>query len=194
VCCGVPFSSKGYHDAHRHSVNAAVERFWRWSGEGELTVVVDTSPCTHGLKTCRPYLTEENRARFDRLRLVDAVAFAHDELLPRLTIARRLGPVALHPVCSLTKMDLTPKLQAIAEACAERVVIPTDAGCCGFAGDRGFLHPELTASATRREAEEVRAGAFEGHFSSSRTCEIGVTRATGNIYRSFLYLLEAASR
>ena len=74
------------------------------------------------------------------------------------------------------------------------MVIPRDAGCCGFAGDRGFLFPELTASATRREAAEVTAGAFDGHFSSSRTCELGVTRATGSVYRSFLYLLEAASR
>ena len=194
VCCGVPFASKGYADAHRYAVNRAVERFWAWSGEGELPVVVDTSPCAQGLATCRPYLDEANQARFDRLRILDAVTFAHDVLLPRLTIRRRLGPVVLHPVCSLIKMDLTPKLQAIAEACAERVVIPREAGCCGFAGDRGFLFPELTASATRREAAEVKDGAFAGHFSSSRTCELALTRATGEVYRSFLYLLELASR
>ena len=194
TCCGVPFSSKGYLDAHRHAVNRAIERFWRWSGEGRLPVVVDTSPCTYGLKTCRPYLTAENQARFDRLRIQDAVEFAHDELLPRLAIRRRLGRVALHPVCSLAKMELTPKLQAIAQACCGEVVIPGDAGCCGFAGDRGFLVPELTASATRREALQVLEAACEGHFSSSRTCEVGLTRATGSIYRSFIYLLEAASR
>jgi D-lactate dehydrogenase len=194
VCCGVPFSSKGFADAHHHAVNQAVERFWAWSGEGRLPVVVDTSPCTYGLKTCRPYLTEANQARFDRLTILDAVTFVHDVLLPRLAIRRRLGPVVLHPVCSLTKMELTPKLQAIAEACCERVIIPREAGCCGFAGDRGFLFPDLTASATRREAEEVRGGAFAGHFSSSRTCELGLTRATGSIYRSFLYMLEEATR
>ncbi len=194
VCCGVPFASKGFADAHRHAVNHAVERFWAWSGEGELPVVLDTSPCAYGLKTCRPCLTEENQARFDRLTILDAVAFAHDLLLPGLRIKRLPGPVALHPVCSITKMELTARLQAIAEACAGRVVIPRDAGCCGFAGDRGFLFPELTAAATRREAAELKGGAFQGHFSSSRTCEIGLTRATGSVYRSFLYLLEAASR
>ena len=194
VCCGVPFSSKGYAEAHAHSVNHAIERFWRWSGEGRLPVVMDTSPCTYGMKGCRPYLTAENQARFDRIRIVDSVEFAHDELLPRLTVKRKLGSVALHPVCSLTKMNLTPKLEAIAKACAQEVVIPRDAGCCGFAGDRGFLFPELTASATRHEADEVKARSFDGHFSSSRTCEIGVTRATGSIYRSYLFLLEAATR
>ena len=194
VCCGVPFSSKGFAEAHRASVNQAIERFYRWSKEGELPVVVDTSPCTYGLKGCRAYLTVENQARFDRLKIMDAVAFAHEVLLPRLEVKRKLGSVALHPVCSLTKMNLAPSLEAIAAACADTVVIPRDAGCCGFAGDRGFLFPELTASATRREAEEVKASACEGHFSSSRTCEIGVTRATGSIYRSFLFLLETATR
>ena len=194
VCCGVPFSSKGYAEAHAFSVNQAVERFWRWSREGRLPVVMDTSPCTYGLKTCRPYLTPENQARFDCLRIVDSVEFAHDRLLPKLTVTRKLGSVALHPVCSVTKMNLTSKLEAIAKACAEEVVIPRDAGCCGFAGDRGFLFPELTASATRHEAEEVCARTFDGHFSSSRTCEVGMTRATGQIYRSYLYMLEAATR
>jgi D-lactate dehydrogenase len=194
VCCGVPFSSKGYAEAHAHMVNLAIERFWRWSGEGRLPVVVDTSPCAYGLATCRPYLTGANQARFDRLRILDSVAFAHDVLLPRLTVKRKLGSVVLHPVCSLVKLGLAPKLEAIAQACAEEVVIPRDAGCCGFAGDRGFLFPELTASATAHEAEEVRARAFDGHFSSSRTCEVGLTRATGSIYRSYLYLLEAVTR
>ena len=73
-------------------------------------------------------------------------------------------------------------------------MVPRDAGCCGFAGDRGFSHPELTASATRQEAAEVQQETFDGHYSSSRTCEVGMTRATGQIYRSILYLLEAASR
>jgi D-lactate dehydrogenase len=155
---------------------------------------VDTSPCTYGLKTCRPYLTPDNQARFDRLQILDSVAFAHDALLPKLTVRRKLGSVVLHPVCSLTKMNLTPKLEAIAKACASEVVIPRDAGCCAFAGDRGFLFPELTASATRHEAEEVCSREYDGHFSSSRTCEIGVTRATGRIYRSFLFMLETATR
>jgi D-lactate dehydrogenase len=194
TCCGVPFSSKGYDAAHRFMANRTIERFWKWSGEGQLPVVVDTSPCTYGLLTCRSYLTPDNQRRFDRLKILDGVAFTHDELLPRLTVLRKVGSVALHPVCSVTKMSLVAKLEGVAKACAERVVIPRDAGCCGFAGDRGFSHPELTASATHHEAAEVRMEAFDGHFSSSRTCEVGMTRATGEIYRSIVYLLESATR
>jgi len=55
----------------------------------------------------------------------------------------------------------SPKLEGISRACSDGVLIPIQAGCCGFAGDRGFLFPELTASAIRREAAEVLAGQHE---------------------------------
>jgi D-lactate dehydrogenase len=118
----------------------------------------------------------------------------HDALLPRLKILRKVDSVALHPVCSAMKMDITPKLKTIAQACSHSVTIPAAAGCCGFAGDRGFLLPELTQSATRPEAVELAQKSFDGYFSSSRTCEIGMTRATGKIYRSYLHLLNYATQ
>lgn len=194
TCCGVPFSSKGFDEAHRFTVNHAIEKFWGWSQEGRLPIVMDTSPCTHGMVTSRAYLTAENQAKFDKVKILDSTAFAHDVLLPQLQVLRKVGSVVLHPVCSLTKMNLVPKLEGVAKACADSVVVPRDAGCCGFAGDRGFTHPELTASATRHEALEVRAQSHDGYFASSRTCEVGMTRSTGQTYRSFLYLLESATR
>lgn len=194
ICCGVPFSSKGYSEAHALAANRAIERFWAWSDEGRLPVVVDTSPCTYGLKTSRAQLTPENQARFDGLAILDAVDFTHDTLLPRLTARRKAGAVAVHPVCSLTKMNLGGKLEGVARFCSDDVVVPVTAGCCAFAGDRGFLHPELTASATRHEAAEVKARGCAEHLSSSRTCEIGMTRATGQVYRSYLFLLESVTR
>ena len=194
ICCGVPYSSKGYGEAHAIAANRAVERLFGWSGGGQLPVVVDTSPCTQGLLTCRDDLTPGNRERFDHLRILDVVGFAHDVLLPRLTVRRKLRSVALHPVCSVTKMGLTGKLEAVARACSEKATVPLSAGCCGFAGDRGWLVPELTAAATRAEAAEAATGGYDGYFSSSRTCEVGMTRATGHVYRSFVFLLEGATR
>ena len=194
ICCGTPFSSKGFTRAHSISVNAAVERFWEWSEHGRLAIVVDTSPCTYGLRNARPYLTEANQEHFDQLRILDSIEFVHDELLPGLTVSSPSRSVALHPVCSVTKMGLGAKLEAIARACSQQVIVPMDAGCCAFAGDRGFLVPELTRSATKNEAAEVRNLHPEECYSSSRTCEIGMTRSTGQIYRSYLYLLEKATR
>ncbi|MGH7291985.1 MAG: hypothetical protein ACREJT_12285, partial [Myxococcota bacterium] len=62
-------------------------------------------------------------------------------------------------------------------------------GCCGFAGDRGMLHPELTASATTAEAAQVRARPTSGYVSCNRTCEIAMTRATGQDYRHVIEVL-----
>jgi len=194
TCCGTPFSSKGFTAAHAIAVNRAVDRFWRWSEQGRLPIVIDTSPCTYGFKNARSYLTENNQERFDRMKFVDSIEFVHDNLLPNLPIKAKSGSVALHPVCSVTKMGIGDKLEAIAKACSQEVLVPLDAGCCAFAGDRGFLFPELTQSATRLEAAEVQAQRPDGCYSSSRTCEIGMTRATGQIYRSYLYLLDKATR
>ena len=74
------------------------------------------------------------------------------------------------------------------------MVVPFDAGCCAFAGDRGLLHPELTASATTREAAEVRRGDYDAYLSSNRTCELGMSRATGHSYRHAIELLEELTR
>lgn len=194
LCCGVPFSSKGFDAAHALAASRLVDRLWAWSDAGRLPVVIDTSPCVYGLLASGDRLPPESRARLARLHIVDAVAFARDVLLPRLTVRRRVRRVVLHPVCSLVKMGLAPALEAVARAAAEEVVVPPSARCCGFAGDRGFLVPELTASATQPLAAEVRALDADGWYATSRTCEIGLARATGRPYRSVLYLLDEATR
>jgi D-lactate dehydrogenase len=156
--------------------------------------MVDTSPCTYGLVHAREYLTPENQLRFDRLKIVDSIEFVHDQLLPKLKVNHPETSVALHPVCSAIKMGVTAKLEAIARHCSASVFVPAGAGCCAFAGDRGFMYPELTASATAGEAAEIKAHKHDGCYSSSRTCEIGMTRSTGEVYRSYIYLLEKATR
>jgi D-lactate dehydrogenase len=194
VCCGVPFSSKGFEQAHDVLVNKTIEKFYQWSDGGRLPVVIDTTPCTYGIVTCRAHLTPANQKNFDKLKILDSAQFVHDTLLPKLRIMQKAESVALHPVCSATKLNLVSKLEGIAHACSDKVVVPLNAGCCGFAGDRGFLFPELTESATRPEAAELKGAVQDGYYSSSRTCEIGMTRATGQVYVSYLYLLEQATR
>jgi len=109
-------------------------------------------------------------------------------------VTEPLGAVTVHPTCSSRKLGLDRALAEVAGALAAEVRVPPSAGCCGFAGDRGFLHPELTASAAAPEAAEAVAADGDAHLCSNRTCEIGMTRATGRSYESFLYLLERLSR
>jgi D-lactate dehydrogenase len=194
TCCGTPFSSKGLVSGHRQAANDAIERCWHWSQEGRLPVVVDANSCTLGLRECGPVLTAANRERLSAMRIVDSVTFARMTLLPRLEVTHRAGKVAVHPTCSLAHLGQADDLSAVVAACAAEVVHPPHAGCCGFAGDRGFLVPELTASATRGEADEVRAAGCDDHVSANRMCEVALTSATGRPYRSVIHLLEESTR
>jgi D-lactate dehydrogenase len=191
-CCGMPYSSKGFPHAHEIALNLTIASLWESSHHGALPVVIDTSPCAYSLRNSEG-LTAENQQRSRRMRIVDAVEYFASTVVPRLTVRRRAACVTLHPVCSLVKMGLTPELRLIVSTASERVFIPMSAGCCGFAGDRGWLVPELTASATAEEAAEVAAVASTGFYSSSRTCEIGLTRATGRPYESWIHLLDWAT-
>jgi D-lactate dehydrogenase len=194
-CCGLPWGSKGYGDAHRHKANETVERLWRWSGEGQLPVVIDAASCTHAVaEPGEGVLSEENAERLAALAILDSVAWAHDRLLPKLQIARKVGSATVHPTCATRQMGLAPRLRALAEALADDVYVAPSATCCGFAGDRGFSHPELTAAATAPQAAELAGRDFDVHLSSNRTCEIGLTRATGEPYESFVFLLEGLTR
>ena len=66
-------------------------------------------------------------------------------------------------------------------------------------GNQGFVHPEITEAATRAEAEDVRAligagGSEVTAYSTCRTCEIGMSRATGASYTSAAHLVYRALR
>ncbi|WP_032795186.1 (Fe-S)-binding protein, partial [Streptomyces sp. HCCB10043] len=195
TCCATIWHSKGYDAGNRIMANRIVEAAWGWTAGGTLPLVVDASSCTLGIaEEVVPYLTEDNRALHRELTVVDSLVWAAEELLPHLTVFRTAGSAVLHPTCSMEHLGDVGQLRALAEACAQEVVVPDDAGCCAFAGDRGMLHKELTDSATAKEAAEVDRRPYDAYLSANRMCEIGMERATGHPYRSALIELEHATR
>jgi D-lactate dehydrogenase len=194
-CCGTPWSSKGYLDGHEWMANHLVGGMWRWSGEGSLPIVIDASSCTHGIvNELSTALTEENRDRYAELEVIDAVAWALPRLLPRLEVRTKPGSVAVHPTCAGRHLGLDRRLRALVAELADDAYVPPSAACCGFAGDRGLLHPELAEAATREEAAEVRERNFAAYVSANRTCEIGMERATARPYVHVVQLLEDLTR
>ena len=193
MCCGQIFSSKGYSNAYRLMVNRTIEKLWRSSDDGRIPVVLDVSSCTQTMKTSRSYLSNENLARFDNMKILDTIDFAAETLLSRLKIVKKKQAVVFHPVCSVYKMGSLTNLQRIGNACAKQADIPFFAKCCGMAGDRGFYFPDLTASATKPESDEVRKTNYDGYYSSSRTCEMALSEAVGKRYDSILKLLDDVS-
>ncbi|CAM5555844.1 D-lactate dehydrogenase (cytochrome) OS=Streptomyces griseus subsp. griseus (strain JCM 4626 / NBRC) OX=455632 GN=SGR_6326 PE=4 SV=1 [Streptomyces griseus subsp. griseus] len=195
TCCATIWHSKGYDAGNRVMANRIVEAAWGWTAGGTLPLVVDASSCTLGIaEEVVPYLSADNRALHRELTVVDSLVWAAEELLPELTVFRTTGSAVVHPTCSMEHLGDVGQLRAVAEACADEVVVPDDAGCCAFAGDRGMLHKELTDSATAKEAAEVGLRAYDAHLSANRMCEIGMERATGRPYRSALIELEHATR
>ena len=110
--------------------------------------------------------------------------------MPAANLADKKGSIVLHPVCSLQKMGLERKFVAVANHFTEFVHVPVNAGCCGMAGDRGFLYPELTAAATAPEAGDVKVKQYDGYYSSNKTCEIAMSDAVGKNDESVLYLAD----
>ena len=193
TCCGQLFSSKGYSDAYAYTANETIAKLWKLTSEGHYPVVMDVTSCTHSLQESRVFLTADNQARFDHLKIIDSIDYLHDYIMPGIAVLRKQNHVVLHPVCSLAKMGLEPKMINIARHFAEHVDVPVSAGCCGMAGDRGFLFPELNKSATSHEAKEVGACGYDGHYSSGKTCEIAMAEATGKNYESIVYLADYCS-
>ncbi|MDQ3002554.1 MAG: FAD-binding oxidoreductase [Fibrobacterota bacterium] len=185
LCCGLPFASKGMADLGA-SKAAEVKAAWDRHGQGCAALVCDMSPCTQQLR--------ESLGNPDWLH--DAVGFMASHILPRLEIRKAPGQALIFPTCSVIRMGLSSSLRTLAEACAEKVASPAVISCCGVAGDRIFTTPELPRAAcaslrtTSGRADEMSSA---GAYSSSRTCEIGLSAFGGAPYRSILYLLLEAS-
>lgn len=189
-CCSQIFSSKGFKDAYTFKANDMVEKLWKTSREGALPIVIDVSSCAYTLHNLRPILKAENKHKFDLLNILDSVDFLHDQVMPTAILQQKKGNIVLHSVCSLEKMKTGKKLIDLAKHFAENVTVPTYTGCCGMAGDRGFLFPELTAAATYAEAQEVKQQTFDGYYSSTKTCEMAMGEAVKENYESILYLVD----
>ncbi len=157
--------------------------------DGELVVVSDASSCTEGFA----HILHDAGLGY---RTEDAVAFVERVVLPQLGRGDARGGVPrAAPDLLLDADGAEPRAGGCSPESSRRMSRTPDAwGCCGFAGDRGMLHPELTASATAAEAAEVAEIGAQAHASCNRTCEVGMTRATGAEYRHVLELLEEATR
>ena len=184
-CCATPWSSKGFAAGREAMAARTSAALARWSDGGRLPVVIDAASCTHG---ARENLT------LDGVEVIDAVTWVHDHLLDALPVPRRVGTMAVHPTCSAGRLGVSGQLTAIAGRLAHEVVVPAGTRCCGMAGDRGWLHPELPAAALQDVAAELRGRELDACVSCNRTCEIALAQVTGRPYDSIVVALEELTR
>ncbi|MGB7295779.1 MAG: FAD-binding and (Fe-S)-binding domain-containing protein [Candidatus Aminicenantales bacterium] len=178
LCCGMAFASKGFKETGNRKAMELQQALFQVTNNGEYPVLCDMSPCLYHMKETLD----------QRLKLYEPIEFTLKYLAPRLKFNKLDITITVYPVCSAKIMGLEGKLVQLAQMCAERVIVPQTT-CCGFAGDRGFTHPELNAHALRHLKEQIPDDCRHG-YSTSRTCEIGLSLHSGILFQSILYLVD----
>jgi Fe-S oxidoreductase len=178
LCCGMPFSSKGFPEANKMKSDELEKALLKATENGKFPVLYDMSPCFCHSKEEFP----------ETLKIVDPIEFMLDYVMPHLQVKHKKKQVAVFPVCSVKKIGKVEHLLALSQLCAEEVIM-IESNCCGFAGDRGFLVPELNEHGLRELKQQIPEHCKKG-YSTSRTCEIGMERASGIDFKSVFYLID----
>jgi D-lactate dehydrogenase len=184
LCCGTPWASKGLTQGYEVMALKTKKEIMRQVKRENLVVVSDATSCTHGLTQ----IFGETQ-----IPVVDVLQFVNEKILPTLKLKSKLSSLALHPTCSGVELGINKHMTSLAEAISDQVIVPLDWSCCGFAGDRGLLHPELTESATKNQAQELSSHKYVAYASSNRPCQIGLSIATGESYVHLIELVDQVS-
>jgi len=181
LCCGMPFHSKGAAQVAENKGQQLINTLIELSGNGEIPIVFDTSPCNLRIKEMGTTLP-----------IYELTDFCSKFLLNKLNITPKKETIALHITCSSQKAEIADSLRYIANTCASEVIEPEGITCCGFAGDKGLFMPELNESALSTLSTQVKDKCSKG-YSNSRTCEIGLSKNSGIDYQSLIYLIDEVS-
>lgn len=179
LCCGTIWESKGMMDIADRKSKELEEALRAASEEGKWPVLCDQSPCLHRM-----------RETIKKMHLYEPAEFIYTFLRDRLAFTPINEPVAIHITCSMRRMGLGDTIVALAKLCSTDVFVPEEVGCCGFAGDRGFTHPEVNKYALRKLRPQLEKKGIRMGYSNSRTCEIGLTTNSGIPYESIVYLVD----
>ena len=183
MCCGTIWESKGMLDIADRKTAELDEALWQASEQGKYPVMCDQSPCLHRMRKC-----------ISRMRLYEPVEFIWEYLRDHLEFTPIDRHIALHFTCSTREMGLVGTMTNLARLCSNNVFLPEGVGCCGFAGDRGWTHPEVNRWALRKLRRQLEDNHIEMGYSNSRTCEVGLEANGGIPYQSIVYLVNEVTR
>lgn len=182
LCCGMIWESKGMPDIADAKTAELEQALLKASENGRWPVMCDQSPCLHRM-----------REHINSLKLYEPAEFISTFLTPHLNFRPTDETIAVHVTCSTRRMGLASVIIDLARRCSTNVVVPTEIGCCGFAGDKGFTRPELNKWALRKLRPQIEKTGVTRGYSNSRTCEIGLTTNSGVPYKSIAYLVDAVT-
>lgn len=171
LCCGK--AHKNHPQAKYALAKNAYEALLKASDNGRIPIVCDHSACSLELLASIREIeskgadfgglagaesTNLDSTKLDsgarKLRIYDMPAFVAQYLLERLEIAPTGEKIALYAPCS-TRHNTTKNegwegsMMTLANALSAQVCAEDVIKCCGFAGNKGFITPELNQSALK---------------------------------------------
>lgn len=190
MCCGKAFRDFTPKDPSITPLKETLKILLEASNHGEFPIVLDHSACSAELITQVQTLPEAQC-----LKVYDLSAFAQKFILPNLSITPISEPVGLHIICSTRKGGWMDSVFAIAKTCTtHQIYIDENTQCCGFAGNKGFFYPEFNTSALESLKKYFKTHPTNRLYSTSSTCEIGLSENTGKPWQHIIYLLDEVSR
>lgn len=183
LCCGMAFSSKGFKEEGKRKLQELETALYKASDGGKIPILFDMSPCFYTF--LQGYTNKE-------IKIYDPIEFMVKYVMPKLTVKNPREVVTIFPVCSVKKIGMEQNLKKLAEMCSKKVTY-VQTNCCGFAGDRGFTYPELNEHGQRHLKEQIPTDCKEG-YSTSRTCEIGMTEYSDINFKSIFYLIDEVTK
>lgn len=199
LCCSKAY--KNHRETATHLIKEAYQALRIASSDGAIPIVCDHSACSLELfKSLNEYAATHNQPI---LSIFDMPAFVDSVLTPYLNFNKTTQKIALYAPCSTRNNVLKNQttnweqaLVSLAQKCGAEIIMDSHVKCCGFAGNKGFLTPELNASALENFGinngqnlfTEIRKG-----FSSSSTCEIGLSQKSGFSWQHIIYFVDSCS-
>ena len=179
LCCGTIWESKGMPELADQKSAELEKALLKATDNGKFPVLCDQSPCLYRM-----------RHTIKGVDMYEPVEFILKFVADRLNFTPINDTITVHTTCSTTKMGLKSDLIRLAEMCSTSVVVPQEVGCCGFAGDKGFTHPEVNEWALRKLRPQIEKHGITAGYSNSRTCEIGLTTNSGVPFQNIIYLVD----
>lgn len=189
MCCGKAFRDFTPKDPSITPLKETLKILLEATNHGEIPIVLDHSACSAELIAQVQTLQEAKC-----LKVYDLSAFTQKYILPNLSITPISEPVGLHIICSTRKGGWMDSVFAIAKSCTtHQIYIDEKTQCCGFAGNKGFFYPEFNSSALESLKKYFKAHPTNRLYSTSSTCEVGLSENTGKVWQHIIYLLDEVS-
>ena len=181
-CCGMSFDSHGQRAAGERMSDKLINKLYKDSDNGKRPIVIDNSPCSYHIKDYASRLKKD-------IKILDIIEYLDD-----VKEKFNLNPIDVryhaHASCSAEKMNLTERFHTLMSKCITNVTRDESQKCCGAAGDKSLRNPGLSIYASNKLS--FQDDRTQG-VSSSITCELGMSEATGRRFKNIISIFcEAA--